>query len=279
VRYRSPQSVLDEMGFLIEAHGVREFHVVDDIFNADKKRAIAIFDGIVRRGWDVDLAFPNGLRADIMTEEFVAAARAAGAYSGALAVETATPRLQKLVQKHNRLERVFETIALSARHDVIVATFNMLGFPTETEAEMRATIDFNLRSDAHAAYFFKVTPFQGTGLWDQVVAAGAVPPEDMVQGYSNYRDGRDRLCEVPPARIEQLILDCYRRFYFDPARLARFVGLTERGHPARPLAMFLEDRLRSIGIAARDVPDRRARELAFALLERGGRSAGIAARA
>jgi radical SAM superfamily enzyme YgiQ (UPF0313 family) len=268
VRYRSVENTLDEMRFLIEEHGVREFHVIDDIFNADRRRAIRIFEAVDQRGWDIDIAFPNGLRADIMNEEFIAAARRAGVYYWALAVETATPRLQKMVQKHNRLDKVFETIALSNKYNVITATFNMLGFPTETEAEMEATIQFNLDSDAHLAHFFKVTPFEGTAMHEQLQnGAGVVPPSDMLLGYTAYSDDRiDHVSTVPASRIQEMIVDFYRRFYFDPARMQQFFVLLEHGHDASQFSAFFADRLRSVGDTVDDIQDPKTRECVRRLL-------------
>lgn len=259
MRYRSPASVLDEMAFLMDTQGVREFHVLDDIFNADKERALAIFDGIVKRGWKVHLAFPNGLRADRMDEEFIAAARAAGAYYWALAVETASPRLQKQVYKFNKLDKVFETIALSDKHGIFTCTFNMLGFPTETEEEMRATIDFSLDSAAHITHFFVVTPYEGTTLHQELEKWGIKPGDlgEELLGYQNFTgsDSHGSLARVPRSRIQELIVEVNRRFYFDPRRLQRTIELS---HNPVHLALFLETRRWCAGYDWNTIPDPRA---------------------
>jgi radical SAM superfamily enzyme YgiQ (UPF0313 family) len=259
VRYRSVENVIAEIQFLMEEHGVREFHVIDDIFNADKQRAIGIFDEVVRRNWKIWFAFPNGLRADRMDEEFIHAARAAGTYHWALAVETASPRLQKQIRKYNKLDKVFETIALSDRYGVFTCTFNMLGFPTESEQEMQATIDFNLRSAAHMTHFFVVTPYEGTSLYDELEKYGIRPSElDPEQlGYQNF-SGSDRhgsLSPVPRSRIQELIVSGVQRFYFDPARLRRMLELS---HNHAHLALHLETRRWSAGYDWETIPDREA---------------------
>lgn len=262
MRYRSPANVLDEMAFLMDTQGVSEFHVLDDIFNADKERALAIFDGIVKRGWKVHLAFPNGLRADRMDEEFIAAARAAGAYYWALAVETASPRLQKQVYKFNKLDKVFETIALSDKHGIFTCTFNMLGFPTETEEEMRATIDFSLNSAAHITHFFVVTPYEGTTLHQELEKWGIKPGDlgEELLGYQNFTgsDSHGSLARVPRSRIQELIVEVNRRFYFDPRRLQRTIELS---HNPVHLALFLETRRWCAGYDWNSIPDPRAASL------------------
>lgn len=269
MRYRSPANVLDEMAFLMDTQGVREFHVLDDIFNADKERALAIFDGIVKRGWKVHLAFPNGLRADRMDEEFIAAARAAGAYYWALAVETASPRLQKQVYKFNKLDHVFETIALSDKHGIFTCTFNMLGFPTETEEEMRATIDFSLASAAHITHFFVVTPYEGTTLHKELEKWGVKPGDlgEELLGYQNFTgsDAHGSLARVPRSRIQELIVEVNQRFYFDARRLRRTIELS---HNPVHLALFLETRRWCAGYDWNSMPDERTATLLADLFAR-----------
>jgi len=262
MRYRSVQSVVDELRYLIEERGVREFHVIDDIFNADKERAIAIFDAVVKRDWKIWFAFPNGLRADRMDEEFIAAAKAAGTYYWALAVETATPRLQKQVYKFNKLDKVFETIELSDKHGVFTCTFNMLGFPTETEAEMRATLDFNLRSAAHVTHFFVVTPYEGTTMHQELERWGIRPGEldDELLGFQNFSgsDEHGSLSPVPRSRIQELILEGVQRFFFDARRLRRMIELS---HNHVHLALHMETRRWSAGYDWHSIPDRQAARL------------------
>jgi radical SAM superfamily enzyme YgiQ (UPF0313 family) len=259
MRYRSPENVLAEMERLMEERGVREFQVIDDIFNADKERAIAIFDGIVRRGWRISLAFPNGLRADRMDEEFVQAAKEAGTYYWALAVESASPRIQKQIYKFNKLDRVFDAIALSDRHGVFTCTFNMLGFPTETEMEMHATLDYNLRSAAHVTHFFVVTPYEGTTMNKELERWGIRPGEldEELLGFQNFSgsDEHGSLSPVPRSRIQELIVDAVRRFFFDPKRLERMISLS---HNHEHLALHLETRRWSAGFDWDTIPDRTA---------------------
>jgi len=257
VRYRGVRSVIDEMARLIGEHGVEEFHIVDDIFNADERRAIAIFDEIVRRNWRIWLAFPNGLRGDIMTEEFVAAARAAGTYHWALAVETAAARLQKRIRKFNDLDRLRETIALADRHGVFTATFNMLGFETETEEEMLATIEYTVESAAHDTQIFVVTPFEGTALFEALSARGTpAAPARRFRGYTDFTGPSPSISGVPRSRLEALIVEANRRFFFrEPTRIRRMIDLAPRGHGYASLAFHLCRRLHTAGLTLQTVAE------------------------
>ena len=268
MRYRSPENVLEEMRWLIEERGVREFQIIDDIFNADRERALAIFDGIVRRGWKIALAFPNGLRADRMDEEFIHAAREAGTYYWALAVESASPRIQKQIYKFNKLDKVFDAIELSDRHGVFTCTFNMLGFPSESELEMHATVDYTLRSAAHITHFFVVTPYEGTTMHQELERWGIRAEElgEELLGFQNFSgsDAHASLSPVPRSRIQELIVDGVRRFFFDARRLARMIELSPN---AVHLALHLETRRWSAGYDWDTIPDRDAARVLARLFE------------
>ena len=63
------------------------------------KRATEIFDRIIDEKIKVRIQFPNGLRGDIMTEEFIDKMVEAGTISVAYAFETPSPRIQKYMKK------------------------------------------------------------------------------------------------------------------------------------------------------------------------------------
>jgi anaerobic magnesium-protoporphyrin IX monomethyl ester cyclase len=108
-----------------------------------KPRLKAIMEEVNRR-WPGKLkfTFPNGLRGDILDEEVINALSEAGTYLVCIAVETVTPRLQKLVEKNLDIEKTRNAIKLFGKHNIQVNGFFMLGFPTETPEEIKATIKF-----------------------------------------------------------------------------------------------------------------------------------------
>lgn len=167
-RAYSPAYVLRMIDELRSRYDVHHFDVTDDIFNFDAERMVEICDGLVARG-GIGFTCPNGIRVDRMTVQQAERMADAGCEYVAIAIETATPRLQKQIRKHLRFDKVLPIIEAFTRRRVFTSGFFMMGFPSETEEELRGTIDFALRSKLHAAYFFVVTPFAGTEMHAQVV--------------------------------------------------------------------------------------------------------------
>ncbi|MEO0649272.1 MAG: radical SAM protein [Planctomycetota bacterium] len=222
-RERSAENVLAEMRLLVEEYGVREFVFMDDIFNFRPERAKTIARGIIDAGWKIKLTFPNGFRGDILDEELVVLLKQAGMYRCMIAVESAVPRIQKVMKKNLKIDKVRKIVEFTAKQGVMTHGAFMLGFPTETEEEMRETIEWAASSSFHTAAFFRVIPFKGTELFNQIQHAGFDLPTDWSK-YEPYQS-EINLSEVQEDEIYKLRKTAYRRFYWNPKRLFRIFRL------------------------------------------------------
>lgn len=225
-RERSAEHVLAEIELLVTKHGVKELVFMDDIFNFRPARAKAIAQGIIDKGWKLALTFPNGFRGDILDEDLVVLLKKAGMYRCMVAVESAVPRMQKVMKKNLKIDKVQRIVDFIAKQGVMVHGAFMLGFPTETEEEMEATIEWAAKSSFHTAAFFRVIPFKGTELFSQVEHAGFELPSDW-SAYEPYRS-QINLSAVSEDRIFALRKKAYQRFYLNPKRLWRIFELIPR---------------------------------------------------
>jgi len=141
--YRSAEHIFQEVHALYNL-GVRRFVFIDDIFNLNRKNSSRFFELVIQHGLRLQLHFPNGLRGDILTPDYIDLMVQAGTVSFALALETASPRLQKFIGKHLNVDKLREVIQyISSRHpQIILELFTMHGFPTETEEEALQTLEF-----------------------------------------------------------------------------------------------------------------------------------------
>ncbi|GAB4298419.1 MAG: radical SAM protein [Myxococcota bacterium] len=168
-RYRAapPEKVVQEIEHIVNAYGIDEFEIYDDTFNLDYKRTEAICDEIINRGLKIRICFPNGVRGDILDENLIKKLRKAGTIHMAIAVESASERIQREIKKNNKLDKLKENISLAAQEGIFTWGFFMMGFPGETREELWKTAKFALTSDLQGAYFFTVIPQEGTELAEQ----------------------------------------------------------------------------------------------------------------
>ncbi len=141
--YRTAENIFSEIR-LYSDMGVKRFAFIDDVFNLNIKNSRRLFELIIKDGLKVQLLFPNGLRGDILTKEYIDVMIQAGTISAALALESASPRIQELIGKNLDMKKLEENIAYICEKypGFIMELFTMHGFPTETEKEARMTMDF-----------------------------------------------------------------------------------------------------------------------------------------
>jgi amino acid adenylation domain-containing protein/non-ribosomal peptide synthase protein (TIGR01720 family) len=140
---RSAENIFAEVRHYYDL-GVKRFSFIDDIFNLNAENSLRFFRLVIDNGLDVQFFFPDGLRGDILTEGYIDVLAQAGTRSIALALETASPRLQKLIGKNLKLEKLRKNIdyICTAYPHIVLELFTMLGFPTETEEEALQTLEF-----------------------------------------------------------------------------------------------------------------------------------------
>lgn len=173
-RGRKPELVWEEVKFLHDTYGIREFMIEDDIFNMDIGRAKNICDLIIGSGLKLGLQFGNGVRLERFDEELMMKLAQAGAHHMAIAVESANDRIQKLIKKHLKLSRFNQVLGWARKYRIETLGFFMLGFPGETVAEINQTIRFACASYFDEALFSIATPYAGTELNSIVRASGSV---------------------------------------------------------------------------------------------------------
>lgn len=221
-RARSPENVFKELNTIHERYGISDFEIFDDCFNLDSDRAEKICDRIIESGMKIKLSFPNGVRSDLLDEALIKKLKRAGTIYMAVAIETSSPRLQKLIRKNLDLERARNAITLAARAGIFCHGFFMLGFPTETPEEMRDTIRFACKSKLHSASFFVVTPQPGTELFKMV--HGENNNNNTANHNNNgYFTHETQSSGMVPEVFKKIYKSSFFNFYFNPIRVIRIL--------------------------------------------------------
>ena len=223
-RPHSPERVVEEIEWLSTHYGMEDFDILDDIFNMNADRVFKIAELLKQKNINVRFAFPNAMRTDILTEEVMDALVDMGTYMSAFALETGSPRLQKVIGKNLNIEKYLTGVRMAARRRIFCYGFAMLGFPGESAEEMQMTIDTICSSDLHAVLFFTVTPFPGTPLFEQ---AARDHPERLQR--LDY-EGKDylfkltaNLSQVSDEELTRKLKEANRRFYMNPRRIMKIV--------------------------------------------------------
>jgi radical SAM superfamily enzyme YgiQ (UPF0313 family) len=252
-RAHSPERVMSEIQVLHDEFGIRHFQILDDIFNIDKVRAMKVCELIVQSGLDIEIAFPNALRGDLMDEELIDAMWDAGVRYMAYAIESGSPRIQKLIKKNLNLERISEAISLSTAKGISTKGFFMIGFPTETEEEALMTVEFARNSDLVQALFFTVVYFPGTPLFELAQKMCSLSEYDLGldNDYVQTREG--------PYAFSREVLDSIKHkaikdFFFSRKRLELAFEVLPNYYRQRDIDAAMMATIVSSGISESDIP-------------------------
>ncbi len=241
LRKRSPEHFVSEIRHLYNRYKIREFHIIDDVFNLDRPRMQRILNLIIESGMTIRIAFPNGLRGDVLETEDILLLKKAGAYMLTLAIETGSVRMQTLIRKNLDIEKVLENIAYAENIGLITRGFFMLGFPGETVDEMKKTIRTASRSRLSMASFFIVVPFENTELYDMARQHLEVMDKDLISSYQASTSFYEKATGYKVGKLQKL---AYLRFY-TPLRLVRlFMKIPRKSYQITKWFSFAFDLLR-----------------------------------
>jgi radical SAM superfamily enzyme YgiQ (UPF0313 family) len=160
---------------------MKSLAIIDDNFIQDKLRAITILKEMVRRKYNLNVTFPNGLlirnlfcEKGRIDEKFIDLLRMAGATEIDLPIETANARIMEsfLTKKYDVSFNLGKLCEALVDRGVKVAGYFMIGFPYETKEEMENTINLAVRlkqnHGLHTAWPFLVSPFPGSRFGQQI---------------------------------------------------------------------------------------------------------------
>jgi len=219
-RGMAPETVLDQMEWLVRTYHVREFMIVDDIFNFDLERAKRICRGIVERKLAIHLQFPNGVRGDRFDEELLALMKAAGTHYLAIAIETVSEKFQKLVRKNLKADRAAQSVGWARKHGIEVSGFFMIGFPGETVEEVQRTLDFAVSAPFDTIFISIVAPFKGTKLRTDMIAGRFGEMNDQGMAALNHLFPVVHNQALPRETLIEMQRRAYWNFYLKPRSMA-----------------------------------------------------------
>lgn len=186
VRFRSVDSVIEEIKLLKEKFGAKFIRIVDDIFTLRKKRVLRICNQIEELGLDT-IRFSGGARVETLDEEIVAGLKRANFETITLGIESASPKVLELMDKRMSLKKATNAIKLLNDAGIRSHAFFMIGYPKENLGDVQKSKDFIANVRPREVEVNMVTPYPGTKLWDEVF--GTIGPYEIRNWYQWFHQG------------------------------------------------------------------------------------------
>ena len=208
-RFRDPLAVVDEMSYSMERYGFQSFKFRDPLFGLNRKKVLAMVDAIGRMKKKVQFSIET--RVDLMREETLRALKSVGLTSITIGIETpdeATLKQYSRVAINDDRQRGF--VELCRKLGIRSVAGFMVGFPHDTRESILDVLNYARKVNPTFANFNIVTPYPGTGFYEEV--------KDQIADY----DYSKYSVYEPVMKYENLSLDevkelhglCFSKYYF-----------------------------------------------------------------
>lgn len=183
IRARTPFNVVEELETVSSEYGAIRFRFVDDLFLGYERLIREYTSAFEIAGISERLRWRATGRINVLDradDRLVDAIRSAGCDEIALGVESGSPRLLAHMNKRITPEMTVRTVERLTRAGIDVKGYFILGYPTETRAELAQTVahvrDLWRRTERHPGRFrasvFEFRPYPGTPEWDRLIRTG-----------------------------------------------------------------------------------------------------------
>lgn len=214
-RTRSPENVLAELDWLRDRFKIEEIKFQDDNLTIDRKRAQAIFTGMISRPYRLSWSTPNGIAVFALDEELLTLMKKSGCYEITMAIESGDQEvLANLVKKPLKLEKVREVNRIAKQLGIARTAYFIIGFPGETRAQIRHTVAFARELALYLCVHFIYNPLPGSALFEECVRRGYITEESFFETGNQYFSSVVNSEEWTAEELETLIRWEWLRGYF-----------------------------------------------------------------
>lgn len=216
IRHHSVEYVVEHINRLVVDYSAFYVHFVDDTFTLNKKWTLEFCDLMQKQ--------PPGLRywtassrADCVDREILKALRDAGCVRMNFGFESGSSRILEMLDKRLTPERSLETARLCRELGILVIANFILGFPDETEDDMRKTLELARQMKPDLINLSYFSPIPGSYLYNECKERGLIANHDY-SDYDRMHFGQIRGVDYALAtEYMRKIENCAIRWYESPA--------------------------------------------------------------
>jgi radical SAM superfamily enzyme YgiQ (UPF0313 family) len=172
VRFRSPDTIVEEMMFLRDKYGLIYFSLRDDTFTADRARTIEFCRFLIES--HIHVLWNCQSRVSALDEELLVWMKRAGCECIQLGVESGSPRILSRLGKMITPAQVEHAAGLIRHVGINLSIYLITDVPGETKDDLRLTVELIKRIRPDDGYVSPLAYFPGTRMFEEAVAAGHI---------------------------------------------------------------------------------------------------------
>lgn len=165
---RSPESVIEEIKYLIKNFGIKSIFFQDWEFTIDETRVEKICDLILKN--NLKILWACNARANNISHELVKRMRKAGCVRINIGFESGSQKILDKANKGIRLEEIEKAIRICKSNNIDIGMCVMLNLPGENKETIKETINFLAKNKIESMTPNLAIPYFGTLLFEKLKA-------------------------------------------------------------------------------------------------------------
>lgn len=220
-RFRSPENIVKEMDrYYYQCSGHYQFQ--DDTLTLNKSFSINLCNRLI--AWKKKIKWEANTRIDLVDEELISLIAKSGCTMLHFGIESGSERVRReVINKNFSNQQIDNVIRWCKKYKIEMGCYFMIGHPTETEKEIKETMDFVLTRDISILAISIATPFPGSILYNFALQYNIIN-KDFCYQFASGKLGKGYKGVYPvfiPPQISRETLFDYRkkilkRFYLRP---------------------------------------------------------------
>lgn len=172
VRNRSVSNIIEEIEYLIQRFKTKNIYFKDDTFTINKKRVYEFCDSL--REKKIGVGWECLTRIELIDEELVLRMRDEGMNYLKIGIETGSPRLLNATNKNLSIDQIKKGAAVLNKINQKWSAFFMLGYPDETEEELKMTLDLIEQIRPTYVSMSTLAPYPGSRIYYDLEKTGKI---------------------------------------------------------------------------------------------------------
>jgi pyruvate-formate lyase-activating enzyme len=161
VKFRSIDSVIEEMIQMKERYRIEKFYILDDVFTVGTKRV----KEILYRMKDLNVEWMCNTRLDSLTEDVCRLMKESGCVEAKVGIESGSDCLLKEMNKMETKEEMIRGINFLKDNDISITGYFIAGLPTETDKDLKETIEFAKKINIDRYSLSVFAPYYGSKIY------------------------------------------------------------------------------------------------------------------
>lgn len=204
-RAMSAERVFRELSYMINKLGINAVSFEDDIFTMNRKRVVDLCNKIIQN--KLKFSWVISTRADCLDEELIKLMKKAGCDGMAIGVESGSNRILKSMSKGEKVEEIREKLLLLRKLGVAVTANVIIGYPGETEVDLKKTLKLLKESRVLLVHAHYLTLYPDTLLYSEY--------KDKIKKnkYNHRFYGEINLSQMEEEKIVRAAQKIYKNYY------------------------------------------------------------------